>query len=194
MKNKVLLVAISAFALMGCDPIEGLLHVDKNLKVTHDQSESVNLTPGDYPMKLNISGRKSAQIKLKTGNRDLKLNLNIAAKSIPDNGTLKLNSKQTGQPFDLQLTVKTTYHDSERRREFESCELMPNPPNCGPNGCYGGNPNPRWGSRDIEYIIRTSTKKLDANLLAPGTQDILARLDGDRVIATKIITRQGYCF
>ncbi len=208
MKNKLLWLALLAGGLTSCNPVTGLLKVEKPLKVIHqqaqncnpmghacpDQKETVNINPGDYVIKMQLSSKKVAVISMKTASRQLTLNLNIPnGRGIPENGPFHLTAQESGQPFDFESVMTTKRTDSTSQRTFEACQVEQNETICNPQGCWIEH-RIRQGARDIQYFDRTTVQKLEGSFMDPSSKEQLALLDGDRSSVQRIIQSQGLCF
>ncbi len=208
MKNNMLWLALLTCGMTSCKPVTGLLHVTQPMKVIHHQSENcnpmghacpdpkenVNLNPGDYIIKVQVSNKRTAVISMKTASRQLNLNLNIpSGRGIPENGPLHLTAQESGQPFDFYSVTKTSRSDSAIRRTFESCQVEETETVCSPQGCWVQR-RTRFGTRDIRYFDRTTVQKLQGSFTDPSSKEQLATLDGDRNSVERIIQSEGPCF
>ncbi len=208
MKKNLVWLTLLACGMTSCNPVTGILKVEKPLKVIHqqtqncnpmghacpDQKETVNINPGNYVIKMQLSSKKLAVISMKTASRQLSLNLNIPnGRGIPENGPFHLTSHESGQPFDFESVMTTKRSDSALQRSFEACQYEQNETVCTPQGCWVEH-RIRQGARDIRYIDRTTIQKLEGSFMDPSSKEQLAVLNGDRSSVQRIIQAQGPCY
>ncbi len=208
MKINLLWLALLACGLTSCNPVTGILRVEKMLQVIHQQNqtcnpmghscpdpkETVNIKPGDYVIKMQLTNKRTAVVFMKTASRQLTLNLNIpSGRGLPENGPFHLTSQESGQPFDLQAVMTTNRTDSAPQRMFEACQVEENETVCSPQGCWVQH-RIRQGARDIRYFDRTTVQKLEGSFMDASSKEQLATLDGDRRSVDRIIQSTGPCF
>ncbi len=208
MKKNLLCGIVLALGLTACDPVRGILNVEQTLKVLIEESNNCNpltppcttgktavdVSPGQYIMKLEMSGRRAVQISLKTANQSIIAKLNInKGHTLPEQGPFFLLSQESGQPFDLGGKVATTRKDSARKRHQETCEIPYTDTICTPQGCTTRS-GVRMGFRDIIYFDRTTEKNMQASLDDPATKSQLATYEGSLSSVERIYTSRGHCF
>lgn len=200
------LILTSSLVLLGvlaCDPIKGTLQVVKPFTALAGDSndeeglKNVTVDAGSYSMKLEMSGKHSAEMKLKSGRQEFVLSLQIPkGKEIPQNGAFALSAKESGQPFDLSGENKTTVTESDQERGQESCQEQVRERVCG----YRGNPPQyvcwdeiryRQGWMDVEYYFRTTRQEMTAQIQQ--NAELTASFAGARSSDEKIYTYRGFC-
>ena len=208
MKKNLLCGIVLALGLTACDPIRGILNVEQTLKILIDEPNNCNpltppctsgktavdVNPGQYIMKLEMSGKRAVQISLKTASQSVVAKLNInKGHTLPEQGPFSLLSQESGQPFDLKGSVSTARKDSARKRYHETCEIPYTDTICTPQGCTTRS-GVRMGYRDIVYVDRTTEKNMKASLADTATKLQLATYEGSASSVQRIYISRGHCF
>jgi hypothetical protein len=183
---------LSAIFFMGCREVsfKGNLQVDEKLTVKNTDGKLVNLNAGEYPLNFTASKRK---VVMKV-NKNLEFELLMPKDvQIPENGSVKLRSATTGQPFDLFAEVKTTFQDSESIRGYEDCRAQRWEYVCNPNGCSQQLVE-YWGQRRVVYKNRSITRDLIAEFLAKNSNVQLAHSEAVNLETQRVYVSEGRCF
>lgn len=218
--------ALLTVVSIACDPIRGQLHVNRSFQVKinttqpncsvemdptcgYGSSESATLSPGQYQMNVEMITRRDAQILVRAGKKDLKIELAIPdGKEIPATGAVVIYGSESGQPFDLHAQTQTHVTRTETTRTIESCEIVWTERICGIKPGQSGkgkdvkDEKPVYqcwnetfrkpGTQDVEFFYETTTQNMQATIHERGSQ--AASFSGSRSNTEKIYTFKGTCF
>jgi hypothetical protein len=213
----LLLTTVASLTLTACDPISGTLQVVKsftalvgssNQNCTGDnypcdiQKQPITVTPGNYSMTIDMLGRDTVQINLKSGRYPQIIELSVPpGKEIPSTGSISLTAQESGQPFDLVAHTNTDVQESAKTHGYEYCQISWQEQVCGPTG-GGPNQPPQYhcwyetryqpGEQEVEYFMRTTTQTMQAQISASGTA--AGNYSGSRTANEKIYTYQSQCY
>ncbi len=213
MKRIILLSAMS-FLFLGCDPIDGVITLNQKLNFTTQPSAGCNgdsafgcepradsVKVGQHSVQIEQRNRSEISIKIGSGFKAKYISLNTQNREIPMNGRFILSAAESGQPFDVDVNLKTDVSDgpmlhdrnscSVEQRGYEQCYLIP-----GQQGSKGINRcvtriDVYYGTRDMDYFNRTTHTQLAGALLSGGSQ--VAVMNGDRSKSDRIVTYDSGC-
>lgn len=213
MKKMILLTTLSLF-FFGCDPIEGVITLNQKLNFMAQSSggcggdssfgceprpDTVNA--GQHSVQIEQRNRSEISIKIGSGWKAKYILLNTQNREIPLNGRFVLTATESGQPFDVDVNLKTDVTDGPmmhdrnsctvEHRGYEQCYLIP-----GQQGSKGiqrcvTRIDVYYGTRDMDYFNRTTHTILSGILLTKGQQ--VAQMNGDRSKSDRIITYDSGC-
>ncbi len=211
-KNLILLVV--PFLFFGCDPIEGVITLNQKLNFIVQSSghcydgdsfgcqpRSDSVKPGQQSVKIEQRTKSEISIKIGSGLKSKYISLNTQDREIPMNGRFILSGAESGQPFDVDVTLKTDVTDGPiihdrnscqvEHRGYEQCYLIP-----GVQGSKGINRcitriDIYTGTRDMDFFNRTTHTNLVGGILTGSSQ--IAQMNGDRSNTDRIITYDSGC-
>lgn len=215
--NKATPLFFASFLLLSaCDPLSGTIQVSKAFKMLSsgnsnncgsgegpfcDSDKVIDVTPGTYNFDFEMQNRTSAVLTIKMNHNNSTATLKIpGGKNIPDNGRWNVTADELGQPFGLNVTVSTDVNDSGLRRETESCTYEGHEQVCYPVGVPGGGVScsdrivTRYGSQRVEFILRTTDKKMSGEVLLKQGTEAAAHLEGAKSTQEKIYTHKDFCY
>lgn len=212
--NKLILLLTIPFLLLGCDPIEGVITLNQKLNFLAQPTGNCNdvdpfgcqprqdsVPAGQHDVQITQRNRSEVSIKIGSGFKAKYISLNTPNGEIPLNGRFVLKAAESGQPFDVDVSLKTMVTDGPllhsrnsctvERRGYEQCYFIP-----GRDGSKGVNRcvtriDVYYGTRDMDYFDRTTRTDLEGKLLTNG-QDA-GQMKGDRTKAEQIITYDSGC-
>lgn len=122
------LITVGIASLSACYKVSGTVEVAKpfQVKTKNIFTGEKLVTIGTGQQKASITfNEKTAKLKL-TNDQGKKVTASLdlpASFNLPSNGTFTLNSKATGQPFDVDGKVSTTSSHSESKRYTVHCRI-----------------------------------------------------------------------
>ncbi|MBK9295126.1 MAG: hypothetical protein IPM57_11935 [Oligoflexia bacterium] len=127
--------------------------------------------------------------------------LKDAFQSETANGVYNLNSKDSGQPLDVKIDIKTNVTYSERRWDRETCqEYVPYQVqvcNTNPNGQTTCHWETRYhyvqGDREVEYYLKWVDKSIATEFFVATREEAVARMPLQDREQFKITTYRGPC-
>jgi hypothetical protein len=197
-----------ASTLVGCDPFNGTLSIQKATKVfakaRRGRLQTVTLQPASYSASLDFKSKTRAELIVRGMNNKIKIPLNIPKGTILPrrNGTINLPSRSTGQPFDLKGKISTQVGETEIYYDSESCVYYISERVCRRRQDRDGrtrrvcqNENIQYrGYRDVAYYNRTTTKRLNLKLYSAGRSRSRGKFLGQNTKREKIYTNRGRCY
>jgi len=194
MPRMILILSLLIFA--GCREVsfEGVMEVAEPFLVKNSDLEMVQLERGAYELNLKASSRKLvAQVTTSNSGKLVFELLMPKDVQIPENGSVFLESEVTGQNFDLLANITTDFSDSSAIDAFEDCRTQRWETVCTPNGCFERLVDV-WGRRRVSFKNRTFTRALETELLAKGTDQILATSQSTNSEVQRVYLFEGHCF
>lgn len=189
--KKLALAFVALLLVSGCEDLSGLLKVSEKFTVLV-KGKAKDIAVGTHSTKLDFE-REKITATIDVDGRNIKVVILLPQSvSLPENGPFEINSKQSGQPFDIKGTVQTEITQSELKDGRESCQYYSYEPVCDQNGCSVQNV-PKSGWRDIEYFEETTDKQLQFNTLSRSSS-IQSNFAGASNTAVKRVTFEGQCF
>jgi len=198
MLRKILVGAMCTLALVACGKtIDGLLTNSEALSF-NVKGKSVAVPVGRWETSIKFASKKEVKLNIAIPGRD-----NVEAsfkvlKSNPlpqENGTFELLSQDSGQPYDVSGSVKTTHVDSQEQWQQETCTYQTNYTQCNytPNGttCYSV-PQTVYGWRQVRFFVRDTTQEVEFNLLT-ATRSTAGSFNAVDKDSQKIYTMQSVC-
>ncbi len=212
--KKIILLSVMSFLIFGCDSIEGVITLNQKLNFMTQSSGGCNgdasfgceprpdsVKAGQHSVQIEQRNRSEISIKIGSGLKSKYISLNTQNREIPMNGRFVLTAAESGQPFDIDVNLKTDITDGPmmhdrnsctvERRGYEQCYLIPGGPNSkGINRCIT-RIDVYYGMRDMDYFNRTTHTQLAGVLVASGQN--VAQMNGDRSNSDRIITYDSGC-
>lgn len=209
---KSLVLGFAVLAMAGCrHTIEGTLRVDKVFSAKSVQKlpcnpeagdpcyaeKNIQVTPGLYDAKISMNSGSEIEVQIqdaKTQSLKVQVPSNM---TIPENGSFAVTSRQSGQPFDLNGVVSTTYQNSEVYRQRESCMVERWERECfeTPNGRQCSAVLRTYpGLREVEFYNIDTTQILDVALTSSADRSQLALFKGEKQTSQRRYTYQGQCW
>lgn len=203
MKSSLQLFALMSLLLLsGCRELsfKGSLQVSEVLTIKNSNNKLIPINPGSYSIDLKV-GSKKVEITIPTS-QNQKQNLSLSLPKgleVPVNGSFKLTSAQSGQPFDLNASIETQISESAPKRELESCTAQRWETVCGPIGPRGEigcqqTPVTYWGRRTVTFIERQYTRNLKTQWLQKNSNLELAESISQNREFERVYLQQGTCF
>jgi hypothetical protein len=213
--------------VVACDPIRGTLQVNRSFEAKAgssfssaaycsgemypcgNETQSISIPVGQHNMKVDMITRKDAQLLIKVGKTEHKIELSIPdGKQIPATGSISISAQESGQPFDLHAQTQTDVSRTELERDLESCEIVWQERVCGIRPGKSGKGSDvkdekpvyecwtetfrKPGTQDVEFFYETTTQHMQAQIQQSGSQ--VASFSGLRTNTEKIYTYKGTCF
>ena len=184
-------VFLISFLFVGCERIEGLVTVSKDIKLKNSKGDMHLVRIGTY----------SADIKAKTSKKiTLRLNNDSDEKfifehngNIPDEGTFSVPSDLSGQPVDLFGSIKTEVVNSKINEGVVYCTYKIPFDVCYPGvGCvieYHIMDGTKW----IRYYDAISTKNIDLIIKVAKNTEEAGNFHGENVSSERVIINQSIC-
>ena len=188
-------VFISAFFLVACERIEGLVTVLKDVKLKNSKGDIQLIRVGTY----------NADIKAKTSKKiTLRLNNNSDEKfifkhngNIPESGTFTIPSNVSGQPVDLFGSIDTVVEKSDIKEARVSCSYEVPYQVCypTPRGSVNCGVQTRivYGNQWIRYYEVVSTKNVDLIIKTTNNNEVVGDFCGEIVDNQRTIINQSIC-
>ncbi len=210
MKNVIALIGLSLM-FTSCVSLDGKLEVKEAIQVKKKggflnlKRKLVTLEPGIYTAEVNALGEKNFNLKL-TGRDNFKIPLQTKKDiDLPRfDGEFKVAGADLDQPFDVKGNLDTKIDISETREKEESCSYTVTEQRC-EKVCVVTNDvrkcdvvcNPeyitKYGYQYVRYHMRTTKRFLDLELLALGSDKVLASFSGDSYETNQINEYVGIC-
>lgn len=199
MLRKILVGVLCTLALVACGKtIDGLLTNSETLTF-NVKGKAVPVPAGHWQTAIKFVSKKEVKLNIEIpGQPNVEASFKVL-KSNPlpqENGTFELLSQDSGQPYDVSGSVKTTNVDSQEQWQQESCTYQTYNTVCQPtpNGgtsCYSV-PYTIQGWRDVRFFIRDTTQEIEFNLLTAtkATAGSFTAVDKD---SRRIYTMQSMC-
>lgn len=189
--KKLTLALVTLLLVSGCDDMSGLLKVSEKFSVLV-KGKSKEIPVGTHNTELDFE-REKITATVDVNGQDIKVVILLPnSVSLPENGPFAVKSEQSGQPFDIEGTVRTEMTRSELKNGRESCQYYSQEPICDQNGCTIQNV-PRTGWRDIEYFEETTEKQLQFDSLSKAGLS-QSHFEGASNTTIKRVTFEGRCF
>lgn len=159
----------------------------------------IQVAPGTYDAKLRVQGERQVVLEISVNGSPKSIPILIPRRvRFPEyEGQVKVSSAEIDQAFDIEVTLNSTFQNSDPIQNQESCietvsELQ----------CYQtpeGHSNCRLvvvhypGQQEVEYYIENIRKTLHSSLLKPGTEEVIAILTGTQNLANRHYTYVSEC-
>ncbi len=184
-------VLMVIFTLVGCERIEGLVTVSKDIKLKNSKGDMHLVQIGTY--NADIKAKTSKKITLRLNNDSDEKFIFEHDGNIPEEGTFSIPSVRSGQPVDLFGSIKTVITKSNVNEAIVSCTYQVPYTICNPGyGCvvqyriYNGT---QW----MRYYDVTSTKNINLTIKAANSSQESGDFHGDIVNNDRIILNQSDC-
>ena len=196
MKTTLNIVLVSVLLTLGfgCKKIDGTLDVNEEIKLKR-WGKTHTYSPGQYESQAILSSQD--KVTLEIGRKNFSFNVPDDTKVPRRNGTLFINSKDSGQPFDLFAELATNVERSETRRTTRSCTYTEPYTYCE----YVPRQGERcwteyrtyFGHQRVEYYVKTTDYSVTFELLRPGSDQNSAVFEGQERESTRVYTWRGRC-
>lgn len=198
MKTKLIMLAVSAFALTACKTeFTGQIQAREAIRANVKKGQNY-IPAGVSNLKLTIKNRKKAEIEVSVAGKKNNpvIPLNLKGSQLPEtSGPIVILGRNSGQPFDIRGNVVTSVERGPLRRGYESCqESVP------VRRCY---PHPRmpcdtgWdvvqGEREIEYYDELYNSRLNAQLINSRTQTNQGEIGATNTWSERRVVYRSYC-
>lgn len=183
------------FFFVGCERIEGLVTVSKDIKLKNSKGDIHLVRIGSY----------SADIKAKTSKKiTLRLNNDSEEKfifnhdgNIPDHGNFSIPSSLSGQPVNLFGSILKSVVKSDIKEATVSCSYQMPYQVCYPIPMGGMGCSVQYqvvyGYQWIRFYDVVTTKNIDLIIKAAENTEEAAHFQGDIVNNERIILNEGVC-
>ena len=195
--KKIILVLISIGALVACDEIKGVLSTTEVVTLKSTKNKQVDVAPGQHEVEISVN-EKQRYIEVdfdRVNGFELVARFHFdEATTIPhENGDFFIDAGVSGQSVHLDGQVRTKVERSDLHHGWEDCQ-----DDGFGGGCYidrNGRQHcdSRWGSREVEYYIISTTRTLDVTLVSPATHESLGHLAAKAVGTKKDYVYKGFC-
>lgn len=214
--KKLALIA-PLFLLVACEraSFDGQMSVSNSFQID-GKKKSITVPAGKHEVKFSVN-KKTFELKIE-GDPDTKVKFAIPSNvRLPQyDGHVFMAASELEQDFDMEGEVRTDVSHSPLQTRTESCSVkvgtrhvcheVPGPVVCheinGRQECHQTAPQRvcewqdiyRYGYQEITYHIQTSQTDLNLDFKVPGSEQVLAHIDGaSDVRRAEIIDRQTSC-
>lgn len=198
MLRKLSIGLVCAFAIVACsNTINGVLE-SKEALTFNVKKKAVSIPAGKYETKVKAAKKEvTLEIKVPGQKKATEVSFKVpkGAQLPENNGEFVLTADQSGQPYDVKGSIKTTHVDGPERWDWESCTYEVQRQEC---WYQGGQPVCRWvyytvhGQRDSRYFIRDTTQVVAFDLVN-ATAAAAGSFSGTDRYSQRIYTYQGMC-
>lgn len=127
--RKLLLLAMASVLFVACDSMKGDLEVKNSITVEKKSGlfgrkrEVITIEEGSYDAVLNPTSKTNINLVIKVDGKKAKIPFTVAPHQVlPDyDGKLVIESTDSGQPYDLEVSSNTTSSRSSEYTRSESC-------------------------------------------------------------------------
>jgi hypothetical protein len=171
MLRKLLVGVACVLSAVACTKtIDGVLTNSEALTF-NVKNKSVSIPAGRWETTVKIPGKKEVKLVITTQNNqktEVSFKVLSSAPLPQENGTFELLAADSGQPYNVNGSVKTTHVDSETQWQTESCMYQVQRQECyhTPQGneCHWVTYDVQ-GFREVEFFMRDTTQVVEFNLM-----------------------------
>jgi hypothetical protein len=206
MKSLLTLIPL-LFLMTSCLDFNGDFEARQNLQLVHTtvfgNERTVQVPAGYYRAEMGFSSENKLKLVLKRGNQEISAKLKLPRDIDFTNarGEINLPAQRTGQRYDIEGFVDTTFITSRPYRERESCSYTDYRTVCEVicdvrNNCRrvcNQVAYTRYGYRDVEYRFETTERDIDLRFVVPRSRSIMADFQGRDSQTRKIYLYQSHC-
>ena len=185
MKTTLLLTLL--LTLISCNKLtlKGTLLANNDLVLKDENGDDVSIPSGTYRATVKAKKKQEIELSLEQGDWEGEFDFDLPETQLSPNGDFFISSQDSGQPYDIAGTYKTSTKIIDTTLELRSCIYYYY------HYPYGW--RRYWGRRAVEYDVHKTTTKSHIDMMATATEDVHAAFSGRRTKVRHIERYRGPC-
>ncbi len=196
--KRILVAALLAVGLTGCNEMQGTLSAFENLSLRAKDGSAVSVMSGTYNAQLSAKDKSTIKVQINGAGpkgKDVKFYFNLPANAMKS-GQFNIPAAQTGQPYGVRGQRDINSTASPIQAGYESCQYEDWEQYCwadrdGHVVCQTRRVT-RWGQRYVEFQDITETENVNLDLVN-ARDSAAAHFDGSRSDSYRQYRYQDYC-